>query len=239
MKAGGPSTASRSLSSPPGLEVCLLLRRFYLALAPLLKTRHPALSAFLQYNQLNRGRAGFLLAERGKDWMPALGLGYEPHKPPPTLWTRDDFINLGIGEMPRPMMYQLFQITTGDGSIEDAINELGGIGPLLITRGPGPITEVLKQGRALFHPLIQEMSLKHFAWYLPLFNLAVLQTANADMLREWACGLTFYLRENPEDRGVVIASPDPLGPIFGAMGAKQETQGAWTWNDAQQPADAV
>jgi hypothetical protein len=214
---------------PASSESGQVLRRFYLALDSQLEPRYPHQSAFMQYNQLNLGGAGFRLAEHGKDWMLSWGLGYEPHKPPPTLWTREDFFNLDIAETPRPMMHQLFQITTGDVQIVRAVNELGGIGPLLLTRGPVPTADVLRQGKARFQPLIQDMSLKHFAWYLPLFNLAAFQAANADTMNKWACGLTFYLRENPEDAGVIVASSDPLGPIFSDVGATQEKHGGWTW----------
>lgn len=220
---------------PASSEVRQVLRRFYLALESQFETRYPHLSAFLQYNQLNLGGAGILLAERGKDWMVSWGLGYEPHKPPPTLWTREDFLNLDIGEAPRPMMHQLFQITTGDVQVKRAVNELGGIGPLLLIRGPSASSDVLSQGKARFQSLIQDMSLKHFAWYLPLLNLASFQSANIETMNEWACGLAFYLRENPEDRGVMIASLDPLGPIFSAVGATQESHGGWTWNPSIHP----
>src|SRR5438876_8224115 len=81
---------------PANPESCQVLRQFYIALNSKLKPHYPQLSAFMQYNQLNMGGAGILLAEHGKDWMLSWGLGYEPHKSPPTLWTRDDFLNLGI-----------------------------------------------------------------------------------------------------------------------------------------------
>ena len=70
---------------PP--ESRLRLREFYRVLDLRLAPRLPHRTAFLQYNQLTYGRSGYTLAESGKDWMPDVGLGYEPHKPPPTLWT--------------------------------------------------------------------------------------------------------------------------------------------------------
>lgn len=215
---------------PASAELVPALRRFYGVLDNQLKARYPYTSAFLQYNQLHLGGAGALLAERGKDWMPSWGLGYEPHKPPPTLWTRDEFLNLDVGEMPRPMMHQLFQITTGETQIAKAADELGGLGSLLLARAPNPIADVLQQSKARFQPLIDEMSLKNFAWYLPLFNLSALQTAASDTMREWACGLTFYLRENPEDKGVIVAFTEQAGPLLTAIGARPENQGAWSWS---------
>lgn len=217
---------------PGSAESVHILRRFYLTLDNHVRTKHPHVSAFLQYNQLHLGGAGTLLAERGKDWMPSWGLGYEPHKPPPTLWTRDEFLNLDVGEMPRPMMHQLFQITTGETQIVKAAGELGGLGSLLLTRAPNPIADVLRQSKARFQPLIHEMSLKNFAWYLPLFDLNALQTAANDAMREWACGLTFYLRESPEDKGVIVAVVEQVDSLFKAIGAKQENKQLWSWTPA-------
>ncbi len=211
-------------------ELRPVLAAFYSALDARVKTRHTQLSAFLQYNQLNIENAGMLLAERGRDWMPDVGIGYEPHKPPPTLWTRDDFLSLGIGEMPRPMMNQLFLVTTGDEQSLRAMNELAGLGPVLAMRGPAPIKEVMNLGKDRFQPLIQDLALKNFSWYVPLFNLKSFESANALTFRPWTCGLTFYLRESPEDQGVLIACEEPLAGAFEAAGAKAGAKGFWTWS---------
>ena len=212
------------------MELRPMLRQFYAALDQQVRKHHPQMSAFLQYNQLNIENAGFLLAERGRDWMPEVGIGYEPHKPPPTLWTKEEFLSLGVGEMPRPMMNQLFLITTGEEASQQAVNELAGLGPVLVMRGPAPIQDVKQQARSRFQPLIQDIALKNFAWYVPLLNLKTFTSASAANFRPWTCGLTYYLRESPEDQGVVIACEEPLAGALGAAGAEPVAKGAWTWS---------
>lgn len=212
---------------PAAEDVRMQLRSLYRALIKR-ETAPERASVLLQYNQLVYGRAGYTLAENGKEWMPEVGLGYEPHKVPPTLWTREDFTSLGVGELPRPMMHQLFLVTTGSEGMDSAIELLAGVGPILLTRGERRPKSVLEEGTARFKPLIQEMSLKMFEWYLPLFNLGTYD-AGAGMMRDWACGLTFYLRENPEDGGIVIGSAEPLGPLLEAVGAKSQPGGAYLY----------
>lgn len=211
-------------------ELRPLLAEFYAALDERVKVRHPQLSVYLQYNQLNIENAGLILAERGRDWMPDVGIGYEPHKPPPTLWTKEEFLSLGVGEMPRPMMNQLFLVTTGDEASLQAARESAGLGPVLMMRGPAPVKDVMQQGKVRFQPLIQDIALRNFAWYVPLLNLKSFGAANAAVFRPWTCGLTFYLRESPEDQGVLIACEEPLDGAFMAAGAKQEPQGRFSWS---------
>lgn len=132
--------------------------------------------------------------------------------------------------MPRPMMNQLFLVTTGDEASLQAARESAGLGPVLMMRGPAPVKDVMQQGKVRFQPLIQDIALRNFAWYVPLLNLKSFGAANAAVFRPWTCGLTFYLRESPEDQGVLIACEEPLDGAFMAAGAKQEPQGRFSWS---------
>lgn len=209
-------------------ELRPLLADFYLALDDQVKPQHPQLSVYLQYNQLNIENAGFILAEHGREWMPEVGIGYEPHKPPPTLWTQEEFLSLGVGEMPRPMMNQLFLVTTGDEPGRQAVRASAGLGPVLMMRGPAPVAEVQQLGKIRFQPLIHDIALKNFGWYVPLLNLATFGNSAA-AFRPWTCGLTFYLRESPDDRAVFFASAETLEPALTRIGAKPGAKGTWTF----------
>lgn len=187
------------------------------------------LMGLMQYNQLNLGGAAGILSAKAHAWGVDWGLGYWPERTPPTLWTADDFSNLGIGEMPRPMMHQVFGITKGDDAVMEAATTMIGLGPVILTLCEGGPAAVKAKAREQFHPLIQEPALKNFAYYFPLLCADTLAETNAERLPSWTCGIAFYLRESPEEEGVFIASKCPLAGTLEAIGAKAESGGIWTW----------
>ncbi len=213
-------------------ELRPVLGEFYAALDEQVTPDHPQLAVFLQFNQMRNENAGLRLSEHAREWMPEMGLGYEPHRPPPTLWSREDFMNLGIGEMPRELMHQLLLVTADEVQSRRAVNEMAGLGPVLLMRGLVQREEFTKVGNTRFRPMVQDIGLKNFPWLVPLLSLETFRSANAETLQRWACGVTFYLRESPADQAILIASDKPLASALAAAGAKQEKQGVWNWSPA-------
>ncbi len=186
------------------------------------------LTALLQYNQLNLGNSGHIFAAKAPEWGVDWGLGYWPERKPPTLWTVEDFTNLDIGEMPRPMMNQIFAVSKGDAAADAMLGEVLGLGPVIVALSDCPLDAVKARARQLFHPLIQDATLKLFPFYFPLLCTGTFAPENAAHLAEWTCGIQFYLREGPEEKGLFLASSRPLDDAFKRAGAQNE-KGHWIW----------
>jgi hypothetical protein len=215
------------------------LRRWAAAVLPQVMREFPGFHPFAlaQYNQLNRGGAGRILGDHFGAWGVDAGLGYWPEREPPTFWTREEFLNLDIGEMPRPLMHQVFGINKGLPAIQEAFDLLLGLGPMVFTLSEDSPQKVKERATAQFKPLIQEPALRMFAWNYPLLCAATFEEKHAQRLNEWTCGIHFFLRESPEEKGIFIASKRPLDRVWRAAGATETEPGVWTW-PAQPPEKA-
>lgn len=187
------------------------------------------LGGVIQYNQLTYGNASMILAERAPQWGFDWGLGYWPEREPPTLWTPADFENLDVGEMPRPMMNQVFGVTQSAQAVLQSARALLGLGPVILTLSEDPVEKVKQRATALFRPLIRDISLKNFTYYFPLLAASTFAPSDGPFREEWTCGISFYLRESPEEKGIFIASRRPLDRVWQATGAVQSEPGVWTW----------
>lgn len=188
--------------------------------------------ALLQYNQLNLGGASHIASTHFGPWGMDAGLGYWPERKPPTLWSREDFTDLDLGEPVRALMHQVFGINKGLPAIEEAFRLLLGLGPMVFTLSEDSVPKVKERATALFRPLIEEPALRMFAYYYPLLCAATFASENADRLDEWTCGIHFFLRESPEQKGIFIASRRPLDRVWQAAGGVQSERGVWTWPSA-------
>jgi hypothetical protein len=194
------------------------------------RAQRPAqLIGILQYNQLNIGGAGMIASKMGKQWGLDWGLGYMPEQPPPTLWTVDDFNNLDVGEMPRAMMNQIFGISAGDDQVMSAVDVLFGTGSLLLALTEEPAAVVKARATGQFRPLIDEESLKNFAYYFPMLSAASFSGTSAKQIADWTCGLKFCIRESPEDHGVFLASSEPLEGLFKKLKGREFKAGVFEW----------
>ncbi len=238
--------AAAELPSPEGWTLCLfrypkgvpaadedrplLWKIFEPFLAEILKEYagfHP--HGLIQYNQLNQGDASSIMSANFMAWGIDSGLGYWPEREPPTLWTEEDFTELDIGEMPRPLMHQVFGINKGLPAIQEAFQLLLGLGPMVFTLSEDSVQKVKERATALFGPLIEEPALRMFAYYYPLLCAATFAPENEKKLNEWTCGIHFFLRESPEEKGIFIASRRPLDRVWQAAGAVESEPGVWTW----------
>ena len=208
-----------------------ILRRWASAVLPAVSKEYAGFHPFAlaQYNQLNLGNASAVLGENFMNWRIDVGLGYWPEREPPTLWTREEFMNLDIGEMPRPLMHQVFGINKGLPAIQEAFDLLVGLGPMVFTLSEDSPQKVKERATAQFKPLIREPALRMFAWNYPLLCAATFEDKHAQRLNEWTCGIHFFLRESPEEKGIFIASKRPLERVWRAAGAVESEPGVWTW----------
>ena len=179
---------------------------------------------FIQFENLELAGGAARFSENGRFWLPKLGLGVWPSRPAPTLWTRADFQDLDVGEKPRPLMYKVFRLSTPEGR-EQAPDILLGRGTVMYVLLEGASERLLKEGRETLLPIIQEPALRGFPFHIPLLDANSLNDAKVGQLKKWLCGASIYIRESPEDRGILVLSDRPLDSILAALGGDPAPEG--------------
>jgi len=173
---------------------------------------------FVQMAQLHVGDGSERLSSHGREWLPALGLGVWPNRPAPTLWTREDFENLGPGEAPRTIMFQVFRITA-PGAAPAAREQMLGLGTVLqMMFYDSPGSSMASMREVLLKP-IQDRAYTCFPFYVPLLDVDAVSGASAEHLDEWCGGAQVYVRESAEDCGILLLSKLPLRPVVPGLNA--------------------
>jgi len=177
---------------------------------------------FLQGNHLHKGDSAAVLSSHGREWIPLTGLGVWPDREPPRLLNWKDLVFKLPGMAPRTLMYNLYRISTGDTARRQARGLMAGRGLVLQVMGPGSPEQFFDKGREVLLPPIQEPTFRSFPYYVPLLER---KTAGQAGLEQWLCGAVVYLRESPEDDGVVIVSRRPLAGVLEKIGARRGPKG--------------
>src|SRR5689334_12998736 len=202
----------------PGPELARVqgfLRNFTGAI---LRSQSLSLEVFVQVERLTVGDGITRFQAHSREWKAKMGLGVWPDRKPPTLWTQEEFLEIGPNERPRRLMHQLFRIGGSTEVRQSAHDCMLGIGVVvnMITRDD--TNTLLEKGKSVLYPPITDPSFKSFSYYLPLLDRASLLAGNAQQLDSWFCGSSVYIRESFEDTGILIASRDRLKPVLDGLG---------------------
>lgn len=184
---------------------------------------------FLQSAQIRLLDGSSRLSDHAGEWKPKLCLGVWPDRPGPTRWTREELEALAVGEEPRRMMYTALYLSGPARAREGACDVMLGLGAIVRImrtagndRYPAKIKEVLK-------PIVQQKPFSNFPNFMPLFDCKSMSSFSPDQLDKWLCGATVYIRESPEDNGIIIASSKPLDATFERLGGRFEQQPSAQW----------
>jgi hypothetical protein len=184
---------------------------------------------FLQSAQVRLQDGSTRLSDHAGEWKPKLCLGVWPDRPGPTRWTREELEALAVGEEPRRMMYTILYLSGPARARESACDVMLGLGAIVrIMRTAGndsyhaKIKEVLK-------PIVQQKPFSNFPNFMPLFDCKSMSGFSPDQLDKWLCGAAVYIRESPEDNGIMIASSKPLDATFERLGGRFEQQPSAQW----------
>lgn len=198
----------------------------------LMNQRSLNLETLIQMEKLHLGDGADRLADNGREWIPAIGLGVWPDRDPPTLWTREEFEALDVNEMPRTLMYQVFRVTTEQPARHAARDRMIGLGTVLEIFTRDDSEKFLERAREFLLPPIKEKSFNCFPFYASLLEAKSFSNASPEQLNDWFCGADAYLRESPEDEGILIAARDSLDELFGSLKGTRESEPepAWTFS---------
>ncbi len=183
----------------------------------------------LQLVQLHLKDGPARVAQHGREWIPAVGLGVWPDREPPRGWTDEDFNELGMGEKPRELMFQVLRVTTTPEARSQARDVMLGLGTLVQILIPDSLDAFFdRSARTLLAP-IADPAYTCFPFFVPLLEGKALREATGPQLTAWLCGCSVYLRESAEDKGILILSREPLGPLLEDLGGRLQTAPEPVW----------
>jgi hypothetical protein len=238
-----PDIALESISVKPGFEAYVLRVRGFplddeqLSLVQSLmndfcsavrKQSRLSSEVFLQLEQLRGKECRGQLADCGKRWLPETGLGVWVDRPPPEKWTQEELENFVPGDKLRPIMFQVFRISTQQTFRDEArwlMLRYGSVMEILTSAGD----EYLRRVKPVFLEGIVDRSYTCFPYYVPLMEAKTLANAEPNQLDRWFQSMSVYIRESFEDNGILIASAQPLADVFRSIGGKSEA-GVWSFS---------
>ncbi len=160
-------------------------------------------SVFLQHQYLPNGKETF--NEHLQQWRPESGLGVWPDREAPRLWKTADFFRMARGES-MPLMYRVFRLGGDAASSAQAVELLAGSGMVMVIAHTATAEVILKQYKDTYLPGITQPNLRMFPFYVPLLDVKSVKDRKAQELQKWLGGARFYLRESPQDNGILVIS---------------------------------
>jgi hypothetical protein len=187
--------------------------------------------SFIQMGQVREQEATRLFASHARDWIPETGLGVWPHRPAPRMWQMEDMENIESASGTGPLLNSVFRVTAqANARLEAMTTMLGtGCGLQLVSHVESAV--LLEDLKELFLGFIQERVFRIFPWYVPLLEKGALAKPMPPFTATVLRGTSLYIRESPEDGGILIVSALPLAEILARLGCKpmeREMKPAWT-----------
>lgn len=181
--------------------------------------------SFIQIGQAREESSIRLFADNARKWIPETGLGVWPHRPAPRMWKMEDMEEIDTDSAMPPLLHSVFRVTGDANARLDAMTTMigTGCGIQLISRIESDI--LLRDLSELFLGFIQDRVFRIFPWYIPLFEKAVLTEPMEALAADAMRGIALYIRESPEDGGLLIVSAEPLAEVFAQIGCKQVESG--------------
>jgi hypothetical protein len=187
--------------------------------------------SFIQIGQVREQETTRLFADHARDWIPETGLGVWPHRPAPRMWKMEDMENIESASGTGPLLNSVFRVTANTNARLDAMATMLGTGCGLQLVSHIDSAVLLRELKALFLDFIQDRVFRIFPWYVPLIEKAMLVESMEPFTANVLRGISLYIRESPEDGGILIVSAQPLAEILSQLGCKpleREMKPTWT-----------
>ena len=197
-----------------------LVRRFLGLLTMVLEKEHRLRQeVLLQMWKIAPESGAGLVSSNGKLWKPQIGLGIWPDREPPTSWSQATMQNAVAaafrGDEPTKPYYNLLRLTCDAAVRSKAAETMCGYGTQIQTFSKLESDALLERSKKTFLPMIRDNRFKNERFYLPLLDSNTVTSAGyAERLDACLCGIDFYLRESPEDKGILIVTKIPLDPLL-------------------------
>lgn len=161
-----------------------------------------AAEAFLQMDRIDF-RADIPLVQANAAILGDYGLGYFPHLPPPTTWTKEEFQELFPPAKLRPLFNDVMKVRSGGEAIQKIQSLFLGSGAYAQAFCSQP-DSFYRSATATFKPLIEDRMMRMFRYYAPQLQRNAVEGASAEEMEQWTCGARLYARESNEDGGLLV-----------------------------------
>ena len=186
--------------------------------------------SFVQVSKGRDSEAMRLFSTNAPKWIPETGLGVWPHHPAPKMMAIEEMEEVESAASTRALLHSVFRVTVGGNARLDAMKKMVGTGCGLQLVSNVESTVLLKNLREVFLGFIKDRVFRIFPWYVPLIEKAVLAEPMGRVTLDAMRDVSLYIRESPEDGGIVIMSATPLAEIFSQLGCQQiEHESIPTW----------
>jgi len=177
--------------------------------------------SFIQMGKTRDQAATRLFSDHARDWIPETGLGVWPNRPAPRMWKMEDLEDMDQTSGMPTLLHSLFRVTAGGNARLNAMTVMAGTGCglQLVSRADGAV--LLRNLKELFLGFIEDRVFRIFPWYVPLLDKAALMEPLASLTVQAMQGSSLYIRESPEDGGILIVSAQPLTEIVAQMRCEQ------------------
>jgi len=159
-----------------------------------------------------------LFTDHAPKWLPETVLGVWTHLPPPRMMTSEALMELDFKPSGDARMHMLFRVTTGPDACFDAMMTMAGTGTSIQIVSQIETEELLLNWRDLFLEFIQERIYRIFPWYIPLLRMESMEEPIAALTGRALTNVVLYIRESPEDGGLLVLARKPLEEIFLRIG---------------------
>ena len=170
-------------------------------------------------------------ADHAPAWLPETILGVWTHLPAPRMMTSETLMEMDPRFPAGTRMYTLFRVTTGANACLDAMATMTGTGTGIQIVSQIEAEKLLNNLKELFLDFIEERIFRIFPWYVPLLRMKSLEESITALTEQALTGIALYIRESPEDGGVLILSREPLEEVLLHIGCQRIdlSDAVWQW----------
>jgi hypothetical protein len=179
---------------------------------------------FLELEQMKGLECRYRFSDNGRAWLPEVGLGVWPDREPPDIFTRDEFENWVPGTPMRELLCEVFRISTSPDQRSAARNAMLAFGPVVEILTPDSSEAFFGKMKPVYLDFIKSRAHRCFPYYVPLLEGKIFENMSSDQLSHWCPGISVYVRESFQDRGILIASTLPISDILKELVGRAETR---------------
>ena len=222
------------LSAPIGLrpDSYDCARRFLVNLAShLVVQRDCTLESYVALHQARARETIELFADHAPSWLPETILGVWTHLPAPRMMTSEALMEMDSRSSTGMRMHTLFRVTTGTDACLDSMATMAGTGTGVQILSQIDAERLLYDLKDIFLNFIKERLFRVFPWYVPLLTMQSLEEPIATLTEQAFTHITLYIRESPEDGGILILSREHLEEALLRIGCQPVdlTHGVMRW----------
>jgi hypothetical protein len=181
--------------------------------------------SFVQMGHGQDRTATRLFADHAREWIPEMGLGVWTNRPAPRQWKTQDFEEMDPATGMPPLLHSVYRVTADANGRLNAMTTMVGTGCGLQCLSPAEGEVVLREWQELFLEFIEDRVFRIFPWYVPLLDRTALVEPLETLTTRAMQNVALYIRESPEDGGILIASAEPLAGVITHLGCEQIESG--------------